>query len=195
MQHSLSLHASRKHRSLHKRRFGGGRRRGAVLVEAALCLVFVLLPVTLGGFQFAIVFMTTHAMQQITRESARFAAVHHNDATFDMDENQGNSPGQTPSLRNFVRKQAAANGIAWKEISGQVLANGSKGSVVITPDGAQRTSGKPLTITLTYPMRQRAFLGSLFFKEKNAGGEEKVVPLRLGFLQNDFKASSTILME
>lgn len=175
-----------------KRRSRPRRHRGVAVVEAALCLVFVLLPVTLGGFQFAMVFMTQHALQQITRESARFAAVRYSETTFDMNENQGNSAGQNRSLKNIIRSQSVANGIDWKEINGTVLPGGLKGSIVVTPSTvAARSSGQPITITITYPMKRRALLGSMFFRNTNGS----IAPLSLGFLQNNFSASATTLME
>lgn len=168
-------------------------RRGVVTVEVALCLIFVLLPVTLGGFQFAMVFMTQHALQQIARESARYAAVHYNDDTFDSSENQGNNAGETRSLKNVIRAQAAANGIAYKEINGTLLPGNAKGSITVTPaTTSARTSGQPITITISYPMKRRALLGSLFFKDKDT---KNVSLMSLGFLQNNFSASSTTLME
>lgn len=168
-------------------------RRGVVTVEVALCLIFVLLPVTLGGFQFAMIFITQHALQQIARESARYAAVHYSDDTFDSNENQGNGAGQTRSLKNVIRAQAAANGIAYKEINGTVLPGGAKGSITVTPaTAAARTSGQPITVTISYPMKQRALLGSLFFKDKDT---KKISLMSLGFLQNNFTATSTTLME
>ncbi len=175
------------------------RRRGGVgVVEAALCIVFVLLPITLGGFQFAMVFLTQHALQQVARESARYAAVHYNETTFDANENQGNVPKSPRSLKNVIRRQAAANGFAWKEINGTLLPGNLKGSIVVTPAPDARLSGQPLTITITYPMKRRAFLGSLFFaKEVVIKGKKtrQFDPLRLGFLNSNFSASSTILME
>ena len=154
-------------------------------------MIFVLLPVTLGGFQFAMVFMTQHALQQVARESARFAAVHYNETTFDSDENQGNTPGSAPSLKYVIRKQAAANGFAWNEINGTLLSGNLKGSIVVTPALASRASGEPITITISYPMKRRALLGSLFFK----GPDGKIAPLQLGFLNSNFAATSTTLME
>ena len=167
------------------------RRRATTLVEAALCLTFILLPVTLGGLQFGMVFMTTHALQQVTREAGRFAAVHYSETTFDADENQGSAPGSTPSLRYVIRKLATNNGIAWQDI---------KTRISVTPGAtSQRASGQPLTISVTYPMRKRAILGSLFFVKarnpNNINGGIKEDSQSLGFLQNDYTAASTFLME
>ncbi len=168
------------------------RRRGVAVVEAALCLIFVLLPVTMGGFQFALVFMTQHALQQIAREGARFAAVRYSEATFNSDENQGNAANASRSLKNVIRRQAAANGIDWNDINGTVSPDGLSGSIVVTPAPQARVSGQPITITVTYPMKRRAFLGSLFFKDEKTN---TVSLMSLGFLDNNFSASSTILME
>ena len=167
------------------------KRRGVVAVETALCMIFVLLPVTLGGFQFALVFMTQHALQQVARESARFAAVHYNETTFDSDENQGTAPNSAPSLKYVIRKQALSNGFVWNEINGTVLPGNLKGSIVVTPALANRLSGQPITVTISYPMNRRALMGSLFFKSQ----DNKIAPLSLGFLNRNFSATSTTLME
>lgn len=191
-----------------------GRRRGSALIETALCLTFVLLPVTLGGFQMAMIFITSHALQQVARESVRWSAVHYNEDTFDKGVTQGDavtvigSDGKptvtypSESLLHFMRGQAAANGIAWADINGgniNVNSNvigdrGQKGgSIVITPaTRADRLSGQPITIVITYPMRQRAFLGALFFKNES---NTKLSPLQFGFLKNDWTEASTTLME
>lgn len=182
-----------------RRRAARSRRRAATLVEAALCLIVILLPLTLGGFQFALFFMTQHSLQQVTRESVRWAAVHYSEDTFNGPVTQGDAvttDGVTtkgpPSLLHYIRDQAAAQGIGWKEISGAKLTKGSKGgSVVVTPAAASRRSGKPLTITITYPMRQRSFLGNLFFK----ADDTKLSTVNLGFLKSDYSASATMLLE
>ena len=173
-----------------------GRRRATALVETALCLTFVLLPVTLGGFQLAMVFITSHALQQITRESVRWAAVHYSEDTFDGPVTQGDKAGEARSLNNFIRAQAAANGIAWGDINGNPInktpakpAGQKGGSIAVS---STRTSGQPFTITITYPMRQRAFLGALFFKSDDG---KNLAPLQLGFLQSDWTEASTTLLE
>lgn len=175
------------------------RRRGSATVETALCLTFVLLPVTLGAFQLAMVSITSHSLQQVARESARWAAVHYKDDTFDDGVEQGSQAGQPRSLLNYMRSQAAANGIAWADINGGRINKKTPsdlgepgGSIVITPVDNQRVSGQPITIAITYPMRQRAFLGALFFKSDD---NKKLSPLQLGFLKSNWVEASTTLME
>ncbi len=182
-----------------RRRFAGGRRRGTTMIETALCMTFVLLPVTLGAFQLAMVFITSHSLQQVARESARWAAVHYHDDNFDDDVNQGNTAGQPRSMLNFMRSQAAANGIPWTDINGGRINKKTPsdpgeigGSIVITPDAIGRVSGQPLTVTITYPMRQRSFLGALFFKSDDG---KKLSPLQLGFLKSNWVEASTTLLE
>ena len=218
----LTRRCGAKQRPAAKQRFGARRgsasprqrRRASALVETALCLTFVLLPVTLGGFQFAMVFMTQHALQQVSRESARWAAVHFKDSAFDGAVTVGdpvplrNGANQVVkdalgnpvmdmhpprSLLNFVRAQALSNGISWQDINGSVLRDGRPGgSIMVTPTNpALRDVGRPLTLTITYPMRQRAFLGSLFFKPEDNGSSA----LNLGVFKNNYAASSTMIME
>lgn len=185
-------------RAQQPRRSARGRRRATTLIETALCMTFVLLPVTLGAFQMAMVFITSHSLQQITRESARWAAVHYNEDTFNNGVDQGDTAGDPQSMLHYVRGQAAANGIPWSDISGGLInkipgkAGEAGGSVVITPDDSQRISGKPLTITITYPMRQRSFLGALFFKSDDG---KKLAPLQFGFLKSNWVEASTTLLE
>lgn len=181
-----AIFQNRRHKN--RRRFAIGRRRGTTLIEAALCMTFVLLPVTLGGFQMAMVFITSHSLQQIARESARWSAVHYNDVNFNDSVDQGSKPGQLPSLLYFMRGQSVANGIAWTDINGSV----SGGSVVVTPASTLRSSGTPMTITITYPMRKRSFLGSLFFKSDDG---QKLNTIQLGFLKSNWVEASTTLLE
>ena len=185
-----------------------GRHRGSALVETALCLTFVLLPVTLGGFQFAMIYMTQHSMQQVARESARWAAVHYTDDNFDGPATKGdaplnasdpNGPREDRSFLNYVKGQAAANGIDWRDISGDRINKKSNadagekgGSVTISPASNQRVSGQPLTVVITYPMRQRSFMGDLLFQNNDGS---KISPLNLRFLKSDFVEASTTLME
>ena len=169
-------------------------RRGTTLVETALCLVFVLLPVTLGGLQFGLVLTTTHALQQVSRESGRFAAIHYNDTTFNGADTVGATTTSSPSLKNYVKTVAASNGIPWADI---------KNRIVVTP-ASGRNAGSPITVSITYPMQKRALLGKLGFMKPRVTGDAddgkidhglKSDSVSLGFLQRDYTVSSTFLME
>ncbi len=159
------------------------RRRGSTLVETALCLIFVLLPVLLGGLQFGLVLTTTHALEQVSREAGRFAASHYGETTFNSDENQGSAASADPSLKYYVRAVATDNGIPWNDI---------KDKINVSPAPGQRSSGQPITVSITYPMKKRSILGSLGslpFAPDNGGA------LQLGFLSKDYTVASTFIME
>ena len=169
-------------------------RRGTTLVETALCLVFVLLPVTLGGLQFGLVLTTTHSLQQVSRESGRFAAIHYNDSTFSGADTVAATATSSPSLKNYVKTVAASNGIPWNDI---------KNRIVVTP-ASGRNAGNPITVSITYPMQKRALLGKLGFMKPRVAGDAddgkidhglKKDSVSLGFLQRDYTVSSTFLME
>ena len=163
-----------------------GRRGGSTLVETALCLAFVLLPLLLGGLQFGLVLTTTQALEQVSREAGRFAALHYGEATFDGNENQGNTAGSDRSLKNYVRIVAQGNGIPWNDI---------KDKITVSPVAGARSSGQPITVTINYPMNKRSILGRpgndaiLYFAPANGGNS------KLNFLSRDYTIASTFIMQ
>ncbi len=162
------------------------RRGGSTLVETALCLAFILLPLLLGGLQFGLVLTTTQALEQVSREAGRFAAVHYGESTFDSNENQGNAANSDPSLKNYVRKVAQNNGIPWNDI---------KDNIKVTPAFGSRSSGQAITVTIKYPMNKRSILGQpgkkaiLYFAPANGGNST------LNFLSKDYTVASTFVMQ
>ena len=182
------------------RRFAAGartrRRGGSTLLETALCLAFILLPLGLGGLQFGMVLTTTHALQEVSREAGRFAALHYGEPTFDGAETQGDSSGSPASLKNYLKDVARDNKIPWADI---------KNRITVTPAAGARNSGQPITVTITYPMKKRAILGQLSFWKARTPGDandgrinDAVVqdtPLKLDVLQRDYSVSSTFIMQ
>lgn len=162
------------------------RRSGSTLVETALCLAFVLLPMLLGGLQFGLVLTTTHALEQVSREGGRFAAIHYGEPTFDGSETQGNAAGSDPSLKHYVREVAEDNGIPWNDI---------KDNITVSPAVGSRSSGQPITVTIKYPMNKRSILGQpgksaiLYFAPANGGNST------LNFLSRDYTVASTFIMQ
>lgn len=162
------------------------RRKGWTLVETALCLIFVLLPLLLGGLQFGLVLIPTHALQQVSREAGRFAAVHYDENTFDSGDSQGNSAGSNPSLKHYIRAVVEDNDIPWNDI---------KDNITVSPAPGARISGQPITVTIDYPMNKRSILGRpgkqaiLFFAPSNGGNSP------LNFLNQDYTVASTFVMQ
>lgn len=172
------------------------RRRGSTLVETALCLAFVLLPLAMGGMQFGLVLTTTHALQEVSREAGRFSAVHWGETTFDGNDTQGDKTGQVSSLQNYLKDVAQANKIPWADI---------KNNIVVSPAFGARNSGQPITVSITYPMKKRSIIGQLgFWKETTPGDaadgriNDSVrpdTPLSLSVLSKDYTVSSTFIMQ
>ena len=151
---------------------------------------------TLGGLQFGLVLTTTHALQEVSREAGRFAAVHYGEPTFDDGDTQGDGANQTPSLKNYLKDVAKSNKIPWDDI---------KNNILVTPDEGERSAGQPITVSVTYPMKKRAIIGQLgFWKEKTPGdaadghlkdGIVQDTPLSLSVLSKDYTISSTFIMQ
>ena len=162
------------------------RRSGSSLIETALCLAFVLLPLLLGGLQFGLVLTTTQALEQVSREAGRFAAVHYGEGTFDGSDTQGDAANADPSLKNYLKDVSAANGIPWNDI---------KNNITVSPGAGARTSGQPITVTIKYPMNKRSILGQpgkqaiLYFAPASGGNST------LNFLSQDYTVASTFIMQ
>lgn len=130
------------------------RRGGQTLVETALVLTFIMLPLTLGLIQFGLILNASNTMTQIAREGGRYAAVHCQEDTFDGPETAP-AAGKQASLKNYLKSVTDPTGIKWDDI---------KNNIIVEPDtAAERLSGKPVTVSVTYPMSKRVFLGSVIF--------------------------------
>lgn len=126
------------------------RRRGSVLLEAALVSVFVLIPLTLAIIQYGIVFNATNTLSQVTREGARAAAV------FALKE-ESKDPGIGMDADTYIRSriQAAA-------ASTSLDYNDMKDDIVITPamntaTSTTRVKGEPIKVTISYDMKKKYF--------------------------------------
>ena len=170
------------------------RRRASTLVETALCMIFVLLPMTGVGLQFAISITAMHAMNQIAREGGRFAAVHAGEATFDLSETQTNPP----SLKAHLKQVADNTTIPWNDI---------KDRITVTPV-ASRQSGSAIEVTVVYPMNKKLILPipkwqnyETGFKKVDAnnkvvGGEEVITGgFGLAGLNRDYTATAAFVLE
>lgn len=153
------------------------RRGGQTLVEAALVLTGILLPLTLGVMQFGLVLNASNTMTQIAREGGRYAAVHGKEPTFDGAETAP-AAGAQGSLKFYLKTVATQTSIGWNDI---------KDNIVVTP--ATRVSGQAVTVTVTYPMSKKVFLGAM-----GSLGLGSIAP-GLGKLKDPYIASSTFVVE
>lgn len=120
------------------------RRRGSVLLEAAVACCFLLLPLVLGIIQFGRFYNASNVLSQVSREGSRFAAVYGLDPTKDD---------------NYIKDHmivAGANSdltIAREDIS-------------ISPARAARVQYQPITVTVQYNLNNKRIKGIGFW---NAG--------------------------
>lgn len=185
------------------RRSVSRKRRGAsVIVETALCMTMVLLPLSLGTLQFGVVMSAGNQIEQVSREGARYASVHAFDANFTSDENtQG-------SLRYYLKNLVVAQRTAlkWSDISGApralytttnpppatnsaagfvqiVYANGvpANGVYPLTFLVGTPAAGQSVSIRVVYPMTRKVFTGRI-----TAG---------VSILSNDYISTSTFVVE
>ena len=149
-------------------RYRRRRRGGQTLVEGALVVAFILLPLTLGIFQFGIVINAVSSLQMIAREGGRFAAVHGQEQTSDDSVSQA-SPA---SIRNYIRTVCTGTSINYNDLT--ITVSPALGSTT-------RVSGLPITVTIVYPMSKKIFVGNTL-----AGSS---------ILSRNYTATSTFVLE
>ena len=122
----------------------GRRKRGAVLIETAACIIF-LLALTLGIIQFGVFYNKTNSLTQVAREGGRFAAVYGITTT----DNPA-TPGDESQDQYIVdRMKVVANAASIQ------LADSD---VTITPARAARTRYGQVTVSVKYDLNKVAFL-------------------------------------
>lgn len=116
---------------------GRDRLRGSTLIEFAL-VVTLLLVLSLLIVQYGVIMNTTVTLSHLSREGARYAAVH---------------PATDAAIRSYI--QNATPG----------LIKYSDMTITITPaeGSSSRVSGNPITVTIAYNMQKKLFLPSTFF--------------------------------
>jgi hypothetical protein len=124
---------------------GTTSRRGATIIEFAL--IFALLMVlTLGLIQYGVILNTTLALSHVSREGGRYAAVR--------------------ALQNDVDDDIKRYIISVGQQKGDIL---TSSDITLSPPqntAANPTSRRqyaPLTITITYDMKNKLFLPTTFF--------------------------------
>ena len=122
------------------------RRRGAAIVETAF-VVIILLTLSLGLIQWGILFNTSIAVTNLSREGARYAAVHYGNGNDDI---------------KFYIESNLPPGIRKEHLT----------IAISPPEGSpDREKGKSIHVTLDYDMSKKLFLpkqafGVTFFSGK-----------------------------
>jgi Flp pilus assembly protein TadG len=141
------------------------RRSGQTLVETALMLTGVLLPITIGILQFGIVMNATNTLTQLAREGGRYAAVHGTEANSDA------------AIRDYIQAAAAGTSIKPTDLPD---ANITIGMLTVNGVTPARASGNAINVTIKYAMSKKVFVPNFFFAGK---------------LKNDYYAESTFVLE
>ncbi|HEX8236813.1 MAG TPA: TadE family protein [Abditibacteriaceae bacterium] len=128
------------------------RRGGSVLIETAMVLIFVLLPLTVGVIQYFIVFGAANAVTQITRQGGRYAAVFARKNAGETPIPAAGSPGcpTAPCADAYIISRI-------KQEAAVVNLNPNDVSVTITPAFASRQQYQAVTVTVTYNMSKKKF--------------------------------------
>ena len=116
------------------------RRRGAAIVEMAF-VVIILLSLTMGIIQWAFIMNASIGITNLSREGARYAAVHWADADSDN------------KIKNYVKSDVPP-GINADDLD--ILISPAEGSI-------SRKSGDAITVTVTYDMSKKLFLPAEIF--------------------------------
>ncbi|BCM93407.1 hypothetical protein IAD21_05298 [Abditibacteriota bacterium] len=119
------------------------------MVETALCVTFVLLPLTMGIVQYGVILSAMHQLDHFGREGARYASVHGGEANFDSSETTAGS------LKAYLKSMIDGKStILWADVSNNIVVTPAYGAS--TP----RTSGQPITVAITYSMKKKFFLAT-----------------------------------
>ncbi|MDQ3815110.1 MAG: pilus assembly protein [Armatimonadota bacterium] len=120
----------------------GKRRRGSALVEFALVST-LLLTLTMTMIQYGIIMNTTLTVSHLSREGARYAAVKPTDDT---------NTAKT-GIKDYIEKAATSTPVKYSDCT-----------ITVSPavGASTRSSGNPITITISYPMSKKCFLPQKF---------------------------------
>ena len=122
------------------------RRRGSVLLEAAVACAFLLLPLVLGIIQFGLFYNASNVLSQVSREGSRFAAVYGMSTDLTKDD-------------NYIKDHMIATGAS----SDLIIA---REDITISPARASRVQYQPITVTVQYNLNNKRIKGINFW---NAG--------------------------
>jgi Flp pilus assembly protein TadG len=123
-------------------------RSGAVLVEFMMCFVFLLI-MLFGIIQYSLIISSLNTLTQVTREGARYFAVHYSDASANAE------------TVNYMTTVASGSFLQTNDLTLINYVSGSSTTGVYIYDapsgGNSFTSGTAVTVGITYNMKKRTF--------------------------------------
>ena len=137
------------------KKFGERRRRGQTLVEFAM-VVPILILLTAGLIQFAIIFGATNAVSQVTREGSRLAAVF---AT-KKEKSIPLTKESNQYKKDYLGDDAADKYIRDRmdDVARAANLNPADIGVLIEPAPATRKIGDAVTVTVVYNLKKKVFM-------------------------------------
>lgn len=154
------------------------RIKGALVVEMALCLP-LLIWLTFAIIEYGIVINTTMTISQLTRDTARFVAIHGGETTAD-------SPATTSgSIKEFLKTECAGTSINYNDLTLVVGKMDASTGVVTANVPSARLQGTAATVQISY------FMG------KKLSVSPKLVPGLSAFTDSSkpYVKKSTVILE
>lgn len=134
------------------RRPGVRSESGAAVVETALCLCFIVLPLVFGTIGYAYMLSFRQTVSQSAAEGARAAAV-------------APATGDRAAAATNAVSQSMATGVGGMTCSGGQLVKGgtavSGSTCTASVASCASTAGQCVTVTVAYPYRDKSLLPSI----------------------------------
>ncbi|MBV9467954.1 MAG: pilus assembly protein [Abitibacteriaceae bacterium] len=149
----MNMKNIRRSRKLQVVHYAQGKRRGQALVEMAL-VSMVLVVMTMGLIQYGLIYNTQVTLENITRDGARFAAVHGSETSTILN---GTSYATDTAIRMYVRQVATGTSVLPADLPDSSILILDRNGNSNPAGSANRTGGLPITITTKYPMNKKIF--------------------------------------
>jgi Flp pilus assembly protein TadG len=134
------------------------RRSGLAMLELAVVMP-ALLFLTMGLIQFGIFYNATGTLTYLARVGARYAAIQAistNVVVTDADTKAAVTMTSDAAIRNYIRLKSIGTSIQKEDLPDS--------AITISPamGNSNRVSGQPITVTIVYDLRNKAFVGRSF---------------------------------
>jgi Flp pilus assembly protein TadG len=150
------------------------RQHGEVLVEFVFAFIFLLI-MLFGIIQYSVIISSLNTLQQVSREGARYYAVHYSDSS------NGNSIANAEMI-NYMQQVAQGSFLQNSDISTSTVT-----VTAVSPYTSITTSAEPVKVAITYNMSKKTLFGGF------VPGVQTTVNNTV--VQNNVSRSTTILLE
>lgn len=129
------------------------RARGQAVVEMAI-VSMVLIFFTMGLIQYGLIYNTLNTLENITRDTARFAGVHGAEASITLGTTV--YPAPDDAITAYAATVAKGTSVLPADIT-VIVADSAGNTNSDSPLSSKRTGGQPITVTIKYPMYKKIF--------------------------------------